>query len=520
MHLIICTLLVYIAYKCNDMLYYFTQYINAGYYIKIGDVVGDYINIYLYISLFVALALVLSMIILLHIKDKNTFLYMVVFVVYIIVSGLVINGHLNLLNMQLEVIDFRKVRLYKDLLFLSMFAQYISIVFTLIRGLGFNIKKFNFEKDLDELNISESDNAEFEFTVELNTNSFARKIRSKKRHMKYFLSEHKNLLFLIGIFIVLISSVITFISIGTKNFAYKQNTTVKINNNTIVVNDSYIVDKDYKGIIINKDFKYLVVNFDIKNIGNETSGLDLDKFSLVIDKEIYYPINTNEEKFFDFGEYYKGLKLKKDTVRNYILVFKIPPNKTKKDKYIFKYSALQVKNNETTNKDFDVKLEPISEWIEQEIDSKKLGETLNFNPSILGNTGLKINSYEINNNFNIMYKYCINDICEDLVTKLLPNNLNENARTILKLNLNIEYDDKITSKDIKNKSYLISNLSKLKFVIDGETYEDTSITDLTPEIISDSNDIYLDVDSKILNASKITLVIDIRGSIYTYDILD
>ena len=75
MHLIICALLVYIAYKCNDMLYYFTQYINAGYYIKIGDVVGDYINIYLYLSLFIILFFILTTIILLHIKEKNTFIY-------------------------------------------------------------------------------------------------------------------------------------------------------------------------------------------------------------------------------------------------------------------------------------------------------------------------------------------------------------------------------------------------------------------------------------------------------------
>lgn len=519
-HLIICALLVYIAYKCNDMLYYFTQYINAGYYIKIGDVVGDYINIYLYLSLFIILFLILTTIVLLHIKEKNTFIYAAIFMVYIIVAGLVINGHMNLLNMQLEVIDFRKVRLYKDLLFVSMFVQYASIVFVLIRGLGFNIKKFNFEKDLEELDISESDNAEFEFTVELNTNSFARKLRRKKRHLKYFFAEHKHLFFIIGIFIVLSACIVTFISIGTKTFAYKQNKTVKINDNTIVVNNSYIVEKDYLGKIISSDSKYLIVNFGVKNIGDAPSGLDLDKFSLIIDDKTYYPIKSNEESFFDFGEYYKGLKLKKNTARTYILVFKVLNNKIDSNRYIFRYSALQTKNDETINKDFDIKLDPISKWIEQEIDSKKLKETLNLNASILGNTKLIINSYEIKPSFNIKYNYCIGSVCDELTTTLLPNNLNKDIRTILKLNLNIDYDNIITSSIIKDKSYLISNLSKIEFVVDGKTIENTSIIDITPDEIKSGNDIYLDVDAKIAKASKITIIIDIRGSKYSYDILE
>lgn len=520
-HLVMCAILVYIAYKCNDMLYYFTQYINAGYYIKIGDVVSEYINIYLYICLFLALALNLAIVVLLHVKDKNNLIYVIMFVIYIVITGLVINGHLNLLNMQLEVIDFRKIRLFKDLLFVSIFVQYASIIFALIRGLGFNVKKLNFEEDLEKLEVSSSDNAEFEFTVELDTNSFARKLRSKKRHMKYFFIEHKNIFFIIGIIIIILSSSIAFINIGVKSFSYKENTTVKINDNTIVVNNSYIVNTDYKGVLIDKDNKYLIVNFDIKNNGIESNALDLEKFSLIVDNNTYHPINSNDSNFFDLGEYYKGAKLKKNSAKNYILAFKLPNNLDNIKKYIFRYSAVQVKNNKTVNKDFDIKLSPVSEWIDQEIVSKKISETMNLNSSVVGNVDITINDYELKPSFDVSYKYCISNICDDLVASIIPSNLMKDTRTVLKLSLNVKYDKKVTSDDIRNKSNLIARLGKIKYVLpDGKTYEDNGLVSLTPNEISDRDEIYLEVDYKLLSATKIMLILDIRGSIYTYILLE
>lgn len=519
-HMIMCVFLVYIAYKCNDLLYYFTQYINAGYYIKIGDVVSEYINAYLYISLFIALAIDLSILVLLHVKEKNNTIYGIVFVTYIIVTALVINGHLNLLNMQLEIIDFKKVRLFKDVLFVSMFVQYATIIFMLIRGLGFNVKKFNFEDELEKIEISSSDNAEFEFTVELNTNTFARKLRKQRRHLKYFFVEHKRLLILIGVLIVLLSTSIAFINIGTNKFTYKENITIKINRNTIVVNNSYITNKSYNKTIISKDYTYLIVNFDVKNTSEGTNSLDADRFSLIIGNKIYQPSKNEIDSFFDFGEVYNGEKLKPNVAKNYILIFKIPNKEINSKKYIFRYSAIQNKNNQNTNKDFNIKLDPKLESVEQEIDTKKIGEVLNLELSILGETKIKINTFEIENSFNSTYDYCINKLCTKMTTKIIPNNLMNGVRTVLKLNTEVNYDKKITSKEILNKSELISNISEITYVYDGKTYTDKAIANLTPNELSSGNDIYLEVDSKIKTATQILLKLNIRGNIYTYTLLE
>lgn len=517
LHLIMCALLVYIVFKANDMLYYFTEYINAGYYIKIGDVVGDYISIYLYLALFIVLAINLIIIVLLHTKEKTNISYELIFVIYIIVAALIVNGHINLLNMQLEVIDYRKIRLFRDIFFISMFAQYISIIFTLIRGLGFNIKKFDFDKEADELEITSSDNEEFEFSVNLNTNAFARKMRSRRRHLRYFFVEHKPLLTFFGTLVVIAASVIAFINIGTTTFMHKENTTVKINDNTIAVNRSYLTEYDYLGKTINKNYAYLVVNFDIKNTGTTPTNLELSKFKLLMGNTIYSPITTEETKFFDFGEYYKENKLKEGVAKNFILVFQIPIQEKNNKKYVFRYNASQTKNGNITDKNFDIKLSPITSFLDQELGQAKINEELSLSQSILWDTKIKINSYEINDSFTTSYKYCItNTTCEELSTVIVPQDLSNNSKTVLKLDLDITYDSKITSSNITNKSNLISKLGKISYVYENNNYQDTKLINLTPTELQNNNTIYLEVDSKIKQSDNLKLILDIRGSKYTY----
>ena len=51
----------------------------------------------------------------------------------------------------------------------------ISIVMYAFRATGFDIKKFDFAKDLEELDIETKDNEEFEVNLELETDKYQRK---------------------------------------------------------------------------------------------------------------------------------------------------------------------------------------------------------------------------------------------------------------------------------------------------------------------------------------------------------
>ena len=49
----------------------------------------------------------------------------------------------------------------------------------IIRGLGFDIKKFNFNKDVQELNLSQEDMEEVEVNVGIDTTNILRGVRKQ-----------------------------------------------------------------------------------------------------------------------------------------------------------------------------------------------------------------------------------------------------------------------------------------------------------------------------------------------------
>ena len=75
----------------------------------------------------------------------------------------------------------------------------------IIRVLGFDIKKFNFTKDIQELNIEDIDSEEVEVNVNIDTKNIIRDINRRKRELGYWIKE--NLLFsIILISVILIGA--------------------------------------------------------------------------------------------------------------------------------------------------------------------------------------------------------------------------------------------------------------------------------------------------------------------------
>ena len=77
-----------------------------------------------------------------------------------------------------------------------IFLQFVTLCLTFARATGFDVKKFDFAHDLQQLNVDEKDNEEFEVDVELDTDKLFRKIRKKIRYAKYVYFENKFLIFL------------------------------------------------------------------------------------------------------------------------------------------------------------------------------------------------------------------------------------------------------------------------------------------------------------------------------------
>ena len=64
----------------------------------------------------------------------------------------------------------RTVRLIRDFISISFIIQFYSAVILIIRAVGFDIKKFDFNNDLKEMEINESDREEFEVQINFDKN--------------------------------------------------------------------------------------------------------------------------------------------------------------------------------------------------------------------------------------------------------------------------------------------------------------------------------------------------------------
>ena len=151
----------------------------------------SYINYGIYLWIFLAIILFFAIFWLLKYKNKPKNIYVFAITTYVVIGifMFVVFGFMG--NLPNEVIDQKSIRLYRDILSITLVIQYIFIAIMLIRGLGFDIKKFNFNQDMQELDIKEEDADEVEVNINVNTTDVVRAVRKQKREFGYFFKEFK-----------------------------------------------------------------------------------------------------------------------------------------------------------------------------------------------------------------------------------------------------------------------------------------------------------------------------------------
>ncbi len=137
--------------------------------------------------------------------------------------------------------------LIKDLTLLLSLPGYVFVLICLIRGIGFNIKKFNFSKDLDDLQISDKDREEFEFTLGQNNYKYMRTLRRSIREFKYYILENKFAISLTTTVVVIILSVVGFNYYKNYIRGLQETESAIVDNITYTVLDSYVTKYDFNG---------------------------------------------------------------------------------------------------------------------------------------------------------------------------------------------------------------------------------------------------------------------------------
>lgn len=328
-HLILFTLFVYITYKANNMLSFFKEYITNNGNIVINS--SEYISYYIFVAVFLIIIISIVIFLLMRYKKKPKLFYIIIPIIGIITCIIYLYLYNNIKLLEVSVVSGRQIRLLRDISNINFLVLLVTCIPVLIRGLGFDIKKFNFSSDLQELKLDEKDSEEVEVNVDLSSDGVKRVSRRFLRELKYYYLDNK---FIINIILGVIAIILIFMfpfNTYVVNRNLNEGEVLGTNYFNIKINDSFISDKNRTS----KDNSYVILKISVIAKAGKYK-LDLDEFVLSSKKNNYIPSLKYYNYFSSLGKGYKNNILNTDEYTEYILVYNIKSD-DKDKKLMFKY---------------------------------------------------------------------------------------------------------------------------------------------------------------------------------------
>lgn len=486
-HLILTGLYIFLVIKVSNLLNYYNNYL-AGTEGKLNAI--NHVTYYYLIAIILSIIICLIVFCLMHYKKKPKILYIILIILYVIVALIINISYDGLNNIYISSLETKTIRLYRDLLRLIILFQYISIAFTLVRGLGFDIKKFNFKEDISELELDISDDEEVELTLG-STENLQRKVRRKIREYKYYYQENKLFINIIIVIILLIVASTFTINKEVVNKIYKENENIKTDAFTLKILNTYITNKNYNGkTITDTDTSFIVAKIYISPNG-QSRKLNTSNLILKVNNNTYTTNYKYSSNFTDIGYGYKNQEI--SNPKTYLFIFNIDKSDINKKMQLI-YAG-----------DKKINISPIDLDEINKTQEYSINQTLDLSQTILGSGNLTITTQELKNKFAYTYDYEINN--QKYTSKINITSINNN---ILNLKLTYQLPDNLTIFD------LFSNYGKIKYKINDEEYTSKILNNKTPGNYNEG--LYLEVDKNIEQATAIWLELTIRNVKYIYNL--
>lgn len=336
-HLFIGILIFYLINKTNNILNFFNDYINDDIF---EFDVSSYVNFGIYFSLILIIGLVISIVVLMRKKDKPLLFYILTICGYsILFVGFTYVGSV-ISSLEYNLLDRKTISFVRDITRFMLIGQWIFLIPYVIRALGFDVKKFDFKRDLQELEISSEDNEEFELVTPVDMNKLEQVGRRRLRELKYYYLENKLFILIILGIVVGGGSIFVFNSIDFDSFKrYNEGEVIELDNfYTLQIDDSYITIKNDLGkvVAVNDSF-FLIVKFTVNSKYNGDFSLNTNKFVVNIDGEQFVPNKTYYSHFNSYGIGYKNQNFSLNDIKTFILVYNIS-NKYKDERMKLEYN--------------------------------------------------------------------------------------------------------------------------------------------------------------------------------------
>ena len=514
-HGLLFVMILYLMFKTINIYSFFNQYVIQNAFQYQYNLASIYASPIMYLLSVLIIIVSLIVFYILSIKGKGNKLYLIIFIYYAIFFMFLIYISSIMNNLEAgQILSIESRRAVRDISVIVLLPQIVFSLIVVARTLGFNLKQFEFKKDLEELDIDVSDSEEVELTLGSDTYKIARFFRKFLRLSKYFVLENK--IFVIGCASILVLGMSFFIyskiDIYADNYSENQDLIASaINYN---VEESYITNTDINNVVINPSKKYVLVKLLIKNRQSKTFSLTNETFRLLINGENITPTLGLSDKFIDLGNTFVPVDMLPGTEKTVIVVFEIDKD-INTNEYMFriKNSSLNVKEE---YKDIIIKPKDLNENIKNY--DYTFDQEIDFSDSLLKDSKLYIGSYEINNSFKEKYTYTINNRTREGYFYVSPPATQKGTMTILRIEstLTLTKEDIYMKRKIKNSADLFNYYGMIRYRYLGE-YKNVKLEKLDVDV---NNNVYayMLIPIEVRKANKIELFIIIRGVKYTINL--
>lgn len=512
-HLILVIFLCINLYYSLGIINFFNAYIANGYRpTSTYNLVSTYTPFMFLIAIIIVVALAIIFYVLLTYKEKPNKLYMFIFVYYTVLFILYwyISGVFE--GLEYELIVSTLARAIRDISILYVIPQVPFIIVSLIRAIGFNLKKFAFESDFKDMNLDYEDSEEVEVGLNINSYKFKRKIRKNLREFKYYVVENK---FVVSVIVVIVLIIIGYSMYSTIRPSYERYYRVGqsflYNNYELTINDSLLTSTDYKGNVINNGKYYIVLKVNVKNNIESANTFDFNIIKISTDNGLISPKQSLVENFSDFGSTdVNGYIMAKES-KDYVICYEIDSKDIKNNYKVVISNGIATFRGEIYNKSIYINLDPVVSNY-QKVHNFEMNDTLTFDDEYLKDISLSIEQFNIVKRVRYTYNKCNGAKCQELVNIVSLGALNNRQNNYL-INIIGKYESNNKSFDSIVK--LINKNGVIEYNIDGVT-KISKFIDVTPQTYL--NGVILETDGDINNATSIKFIISTRNNKYVINI--
>jgi len=519
LHVLLTGLVGLILYRSFTIYSFFRTYVD-DYRVALADFnVRNILNFYSFLNVMIIIIVSIVLLSVMIYKNKPKLLYIYNIVLYVGVAVLYGICYSTFMNINAAILDIRFSKAIGDFALIACILQVVSLILILVRATGFDIKRFDFGTDLQALDIDEKDSEEIEVSLEFDKNKASRNLRKNIRNFKYVYVENKFIINTALIVTLVIIAFLIYFNIGIYNVSYKQGATFSASNYMMNVRSSYILQTDPKGKkIVSDDDAVVVIKLDIKKLGfNETLNTGL--VTLRIGNSSYGQNNNLAKQLYDLGINYVDQELT-DEYTPYILAFNVPKT------LISKKMTLKINDNvsyvkgELGAQSIVIDLNPIDLNKEGKTFSAKVGDTIDFNESILGSSSFQIKDFKILDKSKVEYNFCYaKDKCYPSYEYVTPTATGNYFKTLLRIDGNLKMDLSSNVPDINGVVSFMNAFGTINYKINDKWYS-SKINSQTvkPKIGKETGIYYIEVINDVKNASNIYLTFNVRNIVYNYNL--